>query len=76
MNDFSLKSQNCDMQFKLDIEDKLVAIEVVNWTITQFGTRDSDLSGYIDLSVHEVKFLRDSLTAFINKIEGKNEKRI
>lgn len=70
MNNFSIKGKNCDMQFKLNIEDKLVEIEVISWT-TCFGTTSPEISSFIDLSVHEVKFLRDSLNAFIRKVEGK-----
>lgn len=70
MNNFSIKGKNCDMQFKLNIEDKLVEIEVISWT-TCFGINSSEISSFIDLSVHEVKFLRDSLNAFIRKVEGK-----
>ncbi|UZA19191.1 hypothetical protein [Moraxella bovis] len=54
----------------MNIEDKLVAIQVTSWSNT-FGIRSSEISGYIDLSLHEVKFLRDSLNAFIRKVEGK-----
>lgn len=72
MNDFTLESQNCVMQFKLDTENNLLSLEVVNWTINEYGRRVDDfIIGYIDLSVYEVKFLRDSLTVFIRKIEGK-----
>lgn len=70
MNDFTLKSKGCVMQFEMNIEDKLVAIEVTSWSET-LGIRSDEMSGYIDLSLHEVKFLRDSLDAFIRKIEGK-----
>lgn len=71
MNDFTLESQDCDMKFRMNIEKNLISIEAVNWTINAYGRRVDDLSGYIDLSIHEVKFLRDSLNAFLNKIEDK-----
>lgn len=72
MNDFTLETQGCVMQFKMNIKDKLVTIEVTSWSST-LGIRSPEISVYIDLSLHEVKFLRDSLDAFIRKIEGKNE---
>lgn len=70
MNDFTLESKGCVMQFKMNTKDKLVAIEVTSWYET-LGIRSDEMSGYIDLSPHEARFLRDSLGAFLKKIEGK-----
>lgn len=70
MNSFTLKSEDTDLKFKPNITDKQIELEIDVWYGTAFSNnkRVDCYYGNIELSISEVKFLRDKFNEFLNQV--------
>lgn len=70
MNSFTLKSRDTDLHFKPNTTTKQIELEAVVWYGNGFSedVRVDNYFGIIELSVSEVKFLRDKCNEFLGEV--------